>query len=126
MREEMKYNPMEKLIIYGISSLVGMLIVFLSLLLSAALMLAGDLPEFYASVISAVCVGIGAMSSGFISSKKIMSGGIINGLICGGIIYAVILFISLFLSDNGFSMITVYHLLITLLSSAIGGVLGVY
>ena len=125
MSNDIRYNLVERAVIYGVSALVGMLISFLSLLLAAGLMLASDLPQETASVISAICLGIGSVFSGFISAKKIKSGGIVNGLICGGAIYIIVLFISLFLSDNGFSLITVFHLVITLLMAAIGGVFGV-
>ncbi len=125
MSNEIKYNAGERAIIYGVSSLIGMVVGFLCLLLAAALMLASDLQEGYASPISAVAMGIGSLSAGFFASLKIKKGGIVNGTVCGAMIYAVIMFMSLFLSDGGFSLITVYHLLIVILSAAVGGILGV-
>ncbi len=125
MANEIKYNFGEKAVIYGVSAFVGIIVGFVGILLFAALMLAGDLREHYSSVISGIAVGIGSLASGFISSRKIKSGGIINGIICGCIIYVIKLFMSLFLSAGGFSLITLYHLLITLFSAIIGGILGV-
>ena len=125
MSREIRYNFVERAVIYGVSSFVGILFSVLSLLLAAGIMLAGDMPEQAASVISAICLGLGALLSGFFSSKKIKNGGIINGLICGGVIYLIVLFISLFLSENGFSLITILNLAITLLTAAIGGIFGV-
>lgn len=125
MNKEIKYNYSEKTVIYIISAVVGVIFIALSVLLSAGMMMAADMPESYASPISGICVGVGALVSGFLASKKIKSGGIINGLICGGIIYLLILFFSLFISENGFSFNTLYHSLITIISAAIGGILGV-
>ena len=125
MSNDIRYNLVERMVIYGVSALVGMIISVLSLMLAAGLMLAGDMPEETSSVISAICLGVGSLFAGFLSAKKIKSGGIINGLICGVVIYLIVLFISLFLSEKGFSLITLFHLAITLLTAAIGGVLGV-
>jgi putative membrane protein (TIGR04086 family) len=77
------------------------------------------------SAISGICAGLGCFTAGFISSKKIKSSGLINGGVCGVIIYLFILFISLFVSDKGFSLITLIHSVIAVISSLAGGVLGV-
>lgn len=125
MGKEIKYNLSEKAVIYGLSVLVGVIVSVLSLLLSAGLCLAADLSELASSTLSSVCAGTGAFVAGFIASKKIGKGGIINGLSCGGLLYLLILFLSLFISEGGFTLITLFHSLVTLLSAAIGGVLGV-
>lgn len=125
MNKEIKYNFGEKAVIYIISSVVGIVCAAVSVFIAAGVALAVDMPEGYMSPLSAVCAGIGTLISGFLASKKIRSGGVINGLICGGILYLLILFLSLFISENGFSLVTLYHLLITVISAVIGGVLGV-
>lgn len=125
MSKEIKYNMTERVVIYLLSVLAGIFFIVASMLLLSGLMLATDMSESYCSVLSGVSSGVGGLVAGFLASKKIKSGGIINGLICGAIIYAFILFFSLFLSDKGFSLITVYHSLITVISSIIGGILGV-
>lgn len=125
MNKEIKYNYGEKAVIYIISAVVGIIFTALTMLIAAGITLAADMPESYSSPISGICAGVGALAAGFLASKKIRSGGVINGLICGGILYLLILFFSLFISENGFSFVTLYHSLITVLSAAIGGILGV-
>ena len=125
MKEEIKYNLAEKSVIYLISVLVGLILTMLSLFAAAALCLATDMSESYSTLVAGICLGIGTMLSGFFSGKKIRSFGLVNGMICGLISYAIIFLFSLFLSENGFSAISLSHLLIALISSSIGGVLGV-
>lgn len=122
---ESKYNLTEKVVIYIITSLVGLIIMFCAILMAAGVCLACDLPESFSPTLSVVSMGIGTFFAGFLSAKKIKSSGILNGAATGGIIYLLIFFISLILSNSGFSMITVYHLLIAVLSGAIGGIIGV-
>jgi putative membrane protein (TIGR04086 family) len=102
-----------------------MLITAVAVLIVSAVALAGDLDEVYSSVLSSISMGVGGITAGFLSSRKIRSGGMLNGLFCGLILYLPVFFLSLFLSETGFSMNTVYHFLITILSAVIGGVLGV-
>lgn len=125
MSKENKYNISEKIVIYIIASIVGAVITVGAIFLAAAVCLACDLPEEFSSTISVVCMGIGTFFAGFLASKKIGSAGMINGAVCGMLIYLVVFFVSLILSNSGFSMITVYHLLIAVLAAAIGGVIGV-
>lgn len=125
MKKDAGYNTSEKVLIYALSSLLGLISVIGCLLLVAALFLAGDIQNELSSVGSAVCLAVGGLIAGFVSSKKIGSKGIVNGFFCGLMIYAVILFLSLFISENGFSLITLLHLIITLFASCIGGILGV-
>ena len=125
MSGEIKYKLNEKLVIYGLSLLLGVIIVVASLFLASLLCLAGDLPESISSPLFALCVGVGAFSAGFLSSKKIRSGGILNGAVCGFLLYALTFFLSLIFSESGFSFISVFHLLIIVISAMIGGVFGV-
>ena len=125
MREEIKYNYVEKLVIYSLSVLIGCLVVILSMFLGASVCLAIDLSDNYSTLAAGICLGVGALCSGFLSGKKIKSGGIVNGVSCGLIMYLLVFVFSLFISDNGFSAVSLSHALIALIASAIGGVLGV-
>ena len=125
MREEIKYNYVEKLVIYSLSVLIGCLVVILSMFLGASVCLAIDLSDNYSTLAAGICLGVGALCSGFLSGEKIKSGGIVNGAFCGLIMYLLVFVFSLFISDNGFSAVSLSHALIALIASAIGGVLGV-
>lgn len=125
MKEEIKYNTTEKIVIYLLSVAVGGFAVIFALFLAASVCLAVDMSDNYSTFVAGICLGAGAACSGFLTGKKIKSGGIVNGALCGLIMYAAVLLISLFVSDTGFSVVSLSHALISILSSAIGGVVGV-
>ena len=125
MKEQIKYNLAEKMVIYAISIVGGILLITVVLLAAAALCLATDMAESLSTLVSGMCLGLGAMFSGFLASKKIKYSGLINGMFCGLIIYLVVFIFSLFLSENGFTIISLSHFLISVVSAAIGGILGV-
>lgn len=125
MKEEIKYNFAEKMVIYAISVIGGIILIAVSLFGAAALCLATDMSENYSTLFAAFCLGAGSMLSGFLSSKKIRYSGMLNGIVCGFIIYLIVFIFSLFLSENGFTIISLSHFLISVISAAIGGILGV-
>lgn len=125
MGKEIKYNLSEKAVICGLSLLVGVLVSALALLFSAAFYLATDMNEMWISPLSAICAGMGSLVAGFLASRKIKVAGMIHGLICGGCLYLLVMFLSLFFSETGFSLISVLHGSIMLICGMIGGVLGV-
>lgn len=125
MKEEIKYNLAEKMVIYAISVIGGILLIIFALLAAAALCLATDMAEGFSTLVAGICLGLGTMFSGFLASKKIKYSGIINGMFCGLMIYLLIFIFSLFLSENGFTIISLSHFLISVVSAAIGGIFGV-
>lgn len=125
MKEEIKYNFAEKTVIYSISVIVGVLLMLVALLGAAALCLATDMSESFSTLVSGICLGLGSIFAGYISSKKIGYSGILNGMFCGLFIYLIIFLFSLFLSEKGFSIVSLSHFLISLISASIGGILGV-
>lgn len=125
MKKEIKYNVYERGVILALSSIVGILISVVAVFLAAALCLTLDLTDKMSSGISGVCLGIGSLSAGFLAAKKLKTRGVLNGALCGIIIYVIIIVLSVFLSKNGFTMNSFYHVLITVLSSACGGLLGI-
>ncbi|MBO5200564.1 MAG: TIGR04086 family membrane protein [Clostridia bacterium] len=125
MNKESNYNFAERLVVCALATLLGALVITAAMLLSAALMLYFDLSEGFASPISGVCMGIGTFVSGLVAARKIKTGGIVNGSICGIMIYLLIFVISMIISPSAPTLISLYHGIIALLSSAIGGMIGV-
>jgi putative membrane protein (TIGR04086 family) len=125
MAKEIKYNLSERVVIYGLALLVGVITIVLTLIFSALFCFAIDLDSALISPLSCLCAGCGSFISSFLSSKKIKASGIINGLICGGMIFVWIFFGAMFFSSTGFSLISLLHAAIILISGIIGGVLGV-
>ena len=118
-------NNKERIIIYLLSSLVGIIITFLSMLLTSLLMVFFEISLNLLPIISSICLIFGSFFSGFISSKKIGSRGIINGTIVAVISFLLIFIISLVVDRSGLSLNTIIHFIIILLSSIIGGIIGV-
>ena len=98
MRNEIKYNTVEKMVIYALSAVVGSIVLIISLFIAASVCLAVDMSDNYSTLVSGICLGIGSMLSGFLAGNKIKSGGIINGGACGLLLYFLIFLISLFVS----------------------------
>lgn len=82
------------------------------------------IPLSFASAISSIALAIGTLCGGMISALKNGK----NGMICG-VITAVLLFIIItvvgLIVKNSFSVISLIHLTVTVLSGCIGGILGV-
>lgn len=124
MSNESKYNISEKWVIYIISSIVGVFVIVCSLLAFAGFCLYADLAEPFSSPLASVSAGIGAFVAGFLASKKIGYGGIINGAMCALFIFALILVVSAIIMPRAISVMSLYHVIIMILSGAIGGIVG--
>ncbi len=125
MDKELKYNLSEKAVIYGLSSLVGVVMCVVSMLLLAAICLYTDMSENYSSLLSGISLGISGFVAGYLASKKIKSGGILNGAVCGVFIYLIVIIVSLFVSEGGFTNNTLYHFVVTAIAGMVGGIIGV-
>lgn len=125
MREEIKYNFYEKMVICLISVIVGIVLTTVCIFGASAFCLATDMSDSYSTLIAGICLGAGALVSGYLSGKKIKHSGLLNGMICGALIYLVVFIFSLFLSDNSFTVVSLSHFLVSVVSAGIGGILGV-
>lgn len=114
-----------KILIYFIAVLSGFALNFILMLVFAAVSVVADLGESFAAPFTSLSAAAGSLVSAFIASKKIKSRGLINGLICGGSMFAVIMCVSLAISDGGITLNTLFNFIIIILSALIGGVWGV-
>lgn len=79
----------------------------------------------YAPVLASVAVALGSMiSSYYMATKKKNRGYIIGGMI-GASTFGIITIVGLILNDGGMTVNTLFHLIIIMLSSIIGGIAGV-
>ena len=120
-----KYNNKEKAIVYFIASFIGIIMTFLVMIISAFITVVFEISPILLPTIASVCLAIGSFMGSFLSAKKIGNGGIISGLIISIIIFIFIFFISLFFDKSQISFNTIFHFIITLISSMIGGIIGV-
>lgn len=105
--------------------LLGVAVTFITMLLFAALMLWCNIPQGYTTALATVSVAIGSFFAAFYSARKINSKGYKIGFIAGVITFLIVTLISLFMSDNGITYNTLFHFIIIIISSLIGGIWGV-
>lgn len=125
MNNKEKYNKKEKAIICLISSFVGIIITFLTMLFSSLVMVIFEFNLSSLPIISSICLMTGSFVAGFLSAKKIGSRGIICGILVSVIIFVFVFSVSLILNSSGITFNTLIHFIINLLSALIGGIIGV-
>ncbi|MBE6729714.1 MAG: TIGR04086 family membrane protein [Ruminococcaceae bacterium] len=104
---------------------IGIIITLVALLLFAVLFTLLDLDKYLSGVFATVSLILGSFVSSYFYIAKINNKGLINGALLGLAIYLVTFIISLIISKNGFSLISLFHLICTVLSGAIAGILRV-
>lgn len=79
----------------------------------------------YAALFATVSVAAGAFLASFYMAKKINTNGWLIGLAAGAATFLVITAVSLIISHGSFTYNTLFHFVIIVLASLIGGILGV-
>ena len=105
--------------------IMGVLVTAAAMLIFAVLMLVFEVDRRFAVPFSTVSIALGTFFAALFAARRIGDKGYLIGLIVGGLTFAVITLVSLFLSKNGLSYNTLFHFVIMLLSSLIGGIWGV-
>ncbi len=112
-----------KFLIFGL--LGAVVITALVMLLMAVFMYATNADSKMVSTLSALSLAIGCFFGALFASKIKKSGGLLTGIAVSGVLFAIIFILSLFFGDNAFSVSSLLHAVIMLLSGGIGGILGV-
>ena len=97
----------------------------LSMLLFAAVLYFLEGGYEYSPLFASISLGIGCFLASLYAAKKIGQKGLLVGSIIGGITFIIITLVSLMASKDIFTLNTLFKLIILMLSSFIGGVLGV-
>lgn len=79
----------------------------------------------FAPLFATISLGLGCFAASFYASKKIGQKGFMVGAAIGGITFIIITLLSLMASKDVFTLNTFFKLIILMLLSFIGGVLGV-
>lgn len=109
--------------LFGI--LIGTGVTLISMLLLAAVMLFGQLSREYAVPFATISVALGTFFAARFAARRIGSKGYLVGLIIGGAVFLVIMLISLAVSRDAIGTNTLFHFIIIVLSSLVGGISGV-
>ncbi len=111
-----------KVLLFG--ALAGFAVTVIFICIFAVIMLLANIDRMYASLFATLSVSAGSFVSAFFVAKRTKLKGIISGLLTGICYFVVIAIISLAVDGAGFTSNTLFHLIIILLSSAIGGIIG--
>ena len=111
--------------LYLITFIIEAFAILISVLIFAAIMLFSESFFDYASIFATVSTAIGTFIASYYLSLKKGKRGILNGLIVGGITFLILIIISFIVDDGAVTLNTIFRLIIILLSSFIGGILGV-
>lgn len=115
----------KKVFIFIKAALIGTVCTFLSVFLFSFLMFAFEMDRSYATAFATISMALGTFLASFYSAKKIGNKGYLTGLVIGVTVFAVITLVSLLINKSALGINTLFHLIIILLSSISGGILGV-
>lgn len=105
--------------------LIEVLTTILAMLLFAAVLYFLEGGFQFSPLFASISLGLGCFMASLYASKKIGQKGLLVGSIIGGVTFAIITLASLMASKDVFTLNTLFKLIILMLMSFIGGVLGV-
>lgn len=79
----------------------------------------------FSPLFATISLGIGTLITSFFASKKIGQRGYLVGAVIGAAVFFIITLVGLMASKDIFTLNTLFRLIILMLSSIIGGILGV-
>lgn len=114
----------------GVGVLVRLTLLFAAvtaLSVFAFAVLAYLLPDLlaYSALLATLSVALGAFAASFYLSSRAGKKGWLCGLAVGAAVFALLTLAALIINHGGFTSNTVFRLVIVLLSSEIGGIIGV-
>lgn len=125
LKELFKNSGGKKYAVYTKGMILGISVTAVFMLIFASLMYLLKTNTDYAAPFATVSLAAGSFAAAFYSAKHIGSKGYLAGIIVGMLTFALVTVISLAVDRSGLSINTLFHLIIILLSSVIGGITGV-
>lgn len=119
-----KKDNINKKSAYIWGAMLGILSALVSMLVFSAVLLFLNIDRAYATPFATISIAIGGFIASRYSSKKIGDKGYLVGLIIGIVIFIVITALSIIVG-NSLSLNTLFHFIIILLASIVGGITGV-
>lgn len=107
------------------TTLIEVLISAMSILLFATGMYFLEDGYKYSPLIATICIAIGCFAASLYLGNSVGKKGILIGLLVGGITFIIITLVTLFVNDGAVSMHILLRLIILLLTSMIGAIIGV-
>lgn len=109
---------------YITGGVIGVIITLVSMLVFAAALLFFNIDRAYSAPFATISIALGSFIASYIAAKKTGERGYLTGIIIGTIVFIVITVLSLIMG-NGLSLNTLFHFIIIMLSSIVGGIMGV-
>ena len=109
----------------AISVLIGAIVCALVLLLMAVLMTARNIPQFAVDPMAGVALIAGGLVAGFCCARMLRENGMMYGALSGAVFTVIVVLAGLAIKDNGFGLAAILKIVIIMLASMLGGVLGV-
>ena len=119
----MSSNKLIKPLAFGL--IVSIIVTFIFLAMSAIASTNLDLNDTANLVLSLISANLGVVVGGFVAGKLNKSKGYLVGAINGIIIFIILTVVSFFFSKESMTAISLIKLITFVLSSIIGGILGV-
>ena len=108
-----------------VSTVIGAAVTLLFITIFAAIMYFLGLEKMYSTIFATAAVAFGCFAASFYASTRTREKGLLIGAVTGGVTFVLVLIIS-FIKDSGaVTLNTLFHFIIFMLSSLVGGVIGV-
>ena len=98
---------------------------FIFIVMFSAVMYLFNLNKVLSTIFATVSVSFGALIASFFTAKKLQNKGYLIGGAVGISTFIIITLISFVMDDGGITFNTLFHFIIIMLSSLIGGICGV-
>lgn len=122
--EFLKKDKENKKSAYIFGGIIGVVTTVLLMIIFALVLLFFDIDRAYATPFATISVAFGSFFASKFASKKIGNKGYVTGTFIGAAVFFTITFLSLILG-NDLSLNTLFHFIIIMLSSLVGGISGV-
>ncbi len=110
---------------FAVGTVIGIVTTLGALFIFAIIMTAVDISTSVLPVFATISLIIGSFFGAMYTVGKIKKKGFLNGIIVGAVVFLVIFIISFFVSREGLTLTTVFHLVCCLLSGGISGIIRV-
>lgn len=110
---------------YILGFIIGVITAMVFIALFALVMYLSGAAFKYAPVFATLSVALGNFAASFFTARRQGNRGWLVGAIMGGITFILITLISLIINRGGVTLNTLFHFIIIMLSSLIGGIIGV-
>ena len=120
-----KVDKVNKKPIYIKGAILGVIVSVLFMLIFSAVLLIFNLDRAYSAPFATISVAAGTLVASHYAAKKIGDRGYLVGMLVGIVVFVIITALSMIINKSGFTLNTLFHFIIIMLSGIVGGIMGV-